>query len=308
MNTPNTPPPRDNLISHGTGASAAFDERLQAIGLRLRTAGDHPSATVERQLQLLDELAGIELGRFLLEHRGLDAYWTHRVVTHLPGGQTASPMERWLLEQAPSARATRERFGIFRSQLQALLRPGAVMASVPCGLMGELLLLEHGPDVRLIGIDLDQQALDGARKLAEEHGLTGSLTLRREDAWALTLKEEADVLASNGLNVYEPDDTRVVALYRTFFDALKPGGTLVTSFLTPPPVLSPESPWSMAEIDPEALAFQQLVFMRIIEAKWNAFRTHAQTRAQLEEAGFTDIRFIDDRARLFPTVVASKPA
>jgi hypothetical protein len=29
--------------------------------------------------------------------------------------------------------------------------------------------------------------------------------------------------------------------------------------------------------------------------------------AQLKEAGFVDIRFIDDRARMFPTVVAQKP-
>ena len=81
----------------------------------------------------------------------------------------------------------------------------------------------------------------------------------------------------------------------------------MTSFLTPPPTLSAESPWKMAQLDPAALALQFLLFVRIIEVKWGAFRTHAQTRAQLERAGFVDIRFIDDRASMFPTVVARKP-
>jgi hypothetical protein len=63
----------------------------------------------------------------------------------------------------------------------------------------------------------------------------------------------------------------------------------------------------MAEVDSESLALQHVMFVRVIEAKWSAFRTHAQTMVQLQDAGFADIRFIDDRARMFPTVVAQKP-
>jgi hypothetical protein len=72
-------------------------------------------------------------------------------------------------------------------------------------------------------------------------------------------------------------------------------------------VLSPESPWDMSAVSTAALALQHVLFVRVIEAKWSAFRTHAQTREQLERAGFTDITFVDDRARMFPTVVARKP-
>lgn len=118
---------------------------------------------------------------------------------------------------------------------------------------------------------------------------------------------EFDVVTSNGLNIYEPDDARVTALYRVFFDMLKPGGWLVSSFLTPPPAISPESPWNAEAIDQSALTLQHLLLVRIVEAKWNAFRTHSQTARQLDEAGFEDIRFVDDRARMFPTVVARKP-
>lgn len=63
----------------------------------------------------------------------------------------------------------------------------------------------------------------------------------------------------------------------------------------------------MAELDPAALALEFQLFAHIIEVKWSAFRTHAQTRSQLEQAGFVDIRYIDDRAGTFPTVMASKP-
>jgi hypothetical protein len=47
--------------------------------------------------------------------------------------------------------------------------------------------------------------------------------------------------------------------------------------------------------------------VRVIEVKWSAFRTHVQTRSRLEEAGFDDFKFYDDRARMFSTVLAHKP-
>jgi SAM-dependent methyltransferase len=301
----------DRLISHGVDPRHDREDLLQRIKSRLHREGDLPGASVDQQIGLLEALSAFELGRFLLENRGLNAYWTHQLVTYAQGAKSTgstSELEYRIFEKLPAVLATRERFGIFRAQLQALLRPGLALASIPCGLMGELLLLDYSgqPDITLVGVDLDQQALNSALALAQERGLAGRLSLRCEDAWASSLRGEIDVLASNGLNIYEPDDARVTALYRSFLDTLAPGGTLVTSFLTPPPTLSAESPWNLAEVDRESLALQHLLFVRIIEAKWSAFRTHAQTRAQLEDAGFIDIRFIDDRARMFPTVVARK--
>ncbi|MEA3121021.1 MAG: hypothetical protein QOH33_562 [Paraburkholderia sp.] len=301
----------EQLISHGAQAHVGYEERVHLIKSRLREEKDVPGASVQQSIALLDQLAATEIGRFLIENRGLNAYWTHQLVTYRPGTMAArSPtdFEYRIFETLPAALATRERFGIFQQHLQGLLRPGAVLASIPCGLMGELLLLDYAgfDDIKLIGIDLDQTALDGALAVARERGLTDRVELRRADAWACGLYADVDVLTSNGLNIYEADDARVTALYRAFFDALKPGGTLITSFLAPPPTLSPQSPWNMAEIDKEALSLQQVLFVRLIEAKWSAFRTHDQTRQQLEAAGFCCIEFIDDRARMFPTVVAKK--
>lgn len=303
----------DRLISHEDQSDRSYEQAAEAAKARLRAGGDLPGATVKQQLAVVDQLASFELGRFLLVNRGLDAYWTHRLVTYVPGtlkrGEV-SDLEYQVFEQMPAVLATRERFGIFRREVQAMLKPGIALASVPGGLMGDLLLLDHTacPDATLLGVDLDQRALDGARALATERGLAPQLTLRHADAWEMDLNGAADVLTSNGLNIYEPDDERVTALYRKFFDALKPGGRLVTSFLTPPPMLSPESPWDMSAVTPALLGLQHLLFVKIIEAKWSAFRTQAQTRAQLEAAGFTEMTFIDDRARMFPTVVARKPA
>ncbi|WP_439891200.1 SAM-dependent methyltransferase [Ralstonia sp. 25C] len=301
------------LLSHSVEQPDTDAALLERVRARLSAAGDQPGATVEQLLSLADALAHCDLGRFLLRNRGLNAYWTHQLVTYRPGtlpASNADNLEYQLFEKLPAVLATRERFGIFRDQLQALLRPGMTAASVPCGLMGDLLLLDYRqlPGVQLIGVDLDPAALVGAKALAAQHGLADRLSLYQQDAWHLHLYGSVDVLVSNGLNIYEPDDTRVTALYRGYLDALRPGGTLVTSFLTPPPVLSPDSPWNTSAIEPAALALQAQLFVKVIEAKWQTFRTHAQTSEQLRQVGFADIRFVDDQARMFPTVIARKSA
>ncbi|MCC4620061.1 class I SAM-dependent methyltransferase [Xanthomonas cassavae CFBP 4642] len=303
---------RGQLISHSTETPPQDEALLQAVRARLRATASGADAHVDELLALVDELWTFALGRFLLVSRGLNAEWTHQMVTHPSGSlakESTPALQYALFESMPSLLATRERFGIFRQQLQALLRPGIVLASIPCGWMGELLLLDYRqcPGVRLIGVDLDPEALEGARRLASQHGLEGQLSLQLDDAWAPGEAASVDVLTSNGLNIYEPDEERVVALYGRFYDRLRPGGTLVTSALTPPPGLSPESPWNLDAIDAEGLRLQTLVLAEIVQVAIS-FRTHAQTREQLERAGFVDVRFIDDSTCAFPTVIARKPA
>jgi SAM-dependent methyltransferase len=301
----------NGLLSHGSLPTPSLDARLIKIRERLRLAGEIPGVTVDQQLDLLDELAQTEVGRFLLVNRGLNAFWTHRVVTYEAFGDRRAPegLERTILETLPTALATRERFNIFQRELQSHVRSGSTLASVPCGFMGDLLLLDYSQvkDVRLLGIDLDPEAIEGAARLAVTHGLDKIASFQKEDAWEMQWEDRLDVLASNGLNIYEPDEERVVALYRRFWNALKPGGLLLTSFLTPPPSLSDTSSWKMDLIDRDALMLQQVLFMRLIEAKWSVFRTHDQTRHHLQAAGFLDIEFIDDAQGMFPTVKASKP-
>jgi len=130
--------------------------------------------------------------------------------------------------------------------------------------------------------------------------------LHQGDAWKMTFKNEFDLISSNGLNIYEPDDERVTQLYQAFYNALKPGGKLVTSFLTPPPTLSNSCEWDMAAINQADLLKQKIIFVDILEAKWQCFRTSTQTQLRLESVGFEQIEFIYDKARLFPTVIAYK--
>src|SRR5258708_26404569 len=128
----------NRLISHGADSRNVWEDLLQAIKARLREAGDLPGATVDQQISLLEQLSTFELGRFLLENRGLNAYWTHQLVTYLPGAawtRSLSDLEYQIFEKLPVVLATRERFGIFRQQVQAMLGPGLALASVPCGLM-----------------------------------------------------------------------------------------------------------------------------------------------------------------------------
>jgi cyclopropane fatty-acyl-phospholipid synthase-like methyltransferase len=219
-------------------------------------------------------------------------------------------LEYVIFETLPAVLVSRERCKIFRQEVQARLEPGFALASVPCGWMGDLLLLdyERSPDVRLLGLDLDQNALDGAQKFANQRGLAQQVELRHANAWEMDLNAEVDILTSNGLNIYESDNERVVSLYLKFFNALRPGGQLVTSFLMPPPGLSDESPWDVNAVTHNALALQHLLFVQIVEVKWSSFRTHSETRAQLERVGSRYVTFLNDRGRMFPTVIAGKPS
>ncbi|WP_244193904.1 class I SAM-dependent methyltransferase [Bordetella genomosp. 12] len=274
------------------------------IEARLMQCGDLPGWPVSRQIELLHDLAQCPLGAFLLRHGGLDAHWTDVVVGCQPGNGDAT--ERLLLERLPAAAATRARFGIFTQQLQGALRPGMTLLSLPCGTLSDLLNLDyrHAPAARLVGIDIDPSALATAQQRAAQRGLPAEL--RHEDAWQCRLDVAADIVVSHGLTIYEPDDARVRELYRRCAALLKPGGLLLTSFMTPPPSLNPASPWRMDLLDPADLMLQQVLFTRLLQPAWTGLRTHAQTRALLQEAGLDEIVFHDDPAALFPSVTARR--
>lgn len=180
-----------------------------------------------------------------------------------------------------------------------------VCASVPCGLMDDLLSLNYKDlqNIKLVGIDLDDESLKLGAENAKKHNIAFVDSLKK-DAWDMGVNNEYDLLTSNGLNIYEKDDKRVIELYKSFWKALKPGGVLITSFLTPPPALSKESPWK--EVNTQDAVKQKAIFSDIIQTGWQSFRTEVTTKQQLEQAGFRDIEFIYDRQHMFPTVIAKK--
>lgn len=300
----------NSLISHrpeGRPLEAVISE----LRGRIIAEGDKPCSSVAEQLSWLEQLTCFELGRFLLTHRGLNGYWTHYAVylhprrRHTNGDiPSLGQLEQFLLDRAPTILATQERFTHFQRIVQDEIDrwPGEelALASVPCGLMADLLTLNYRScgRVDLAGFDLDDESLHLASELAAKAGLRADLL--HEDAWELCVEGRFDVLVSNGLNLYEPDDERVTQLYVKFSRALKPGGLLVTSFLTPP------SEWRREVIDPEAISLQKVIISNIIGARWQCFRSTEMSRQQLEAAGFEEIRLIPDRANLFPTVPARR--
>lgn len=310
---------QSRLLSHGL-ETPGVEEAVAAITARIRRDGDKPHVSAAQQLRLVDELAGFPFGRFLLQNRGWNGFWTDVVIEHPdrgrltgtdPTGRPLTPLEREILDRFPVVLATQQRARIFRREIQRHVSDGAALASVPCGLMRDLLGLDFAgvKRIRLVGVDLDPTSLERAARLAEDTGLSRFLELHAGDAWQIPFESAFTLLTSNGLSIYEPDDEKVTSLYRGFWTALAPGGVLVTSTLTSPPggAHGTESEWDMGRIDPEALLRQRIVFGDILEAKFQAYRSTATTRAQLHRAGFESIAFHWDEARIFPTVLARKP-
>ncbi|HVY53222.1 MAG TPA: class I SAM-dependent methyltransferase [Gammaproteobacteria bacterium] len=297
------------LISHNI-STADLNQIVKEKAEKIKSAGDKPYASVDQQLELLHELTQFDFGRFLLCNKGINGYWTHYMLTYpwQPKKARQNRLEAFILERAPTVLATQERFRIFLSENQKLVSDNNKLACIPSGMMGELLYLDYSSitDIHLVGIDYDHDTLDDAKKLAQEKSLLKFTQFEQADAWQLNLDNEFDLISSNGLNIYEPNESKVVALYQQFYNALKSDGKLVTSFLTPPPQLTTDCEWNMGAINQQDLLLQKIIFVDIIEAKWQCFHSSQFMQKHLEAIGFNSIQFIYDKAKLFPTVIATK--
>lgn len=308
--------PNSRLLSHQvTAPDLAIT--VNNIKARIIKAGDLPHVSVKRQLQILNELTAFDFGKFLLQHQGANGFWTHYFLTHPWHGrktglnnaqQPFTTLEGFILDQAPLMLATQERFLHFLAENQLMVKNGAALACIPCGMMGELLCLNYAgiSNIRLVGIDLDTQAINDAKILTQRNNLLHWTEFMQKDAWHLDLKNEFNLISSNGLNIYEPDDDKVFALYESFYHALVPHGTLVTSFLTYPPNFPELCEWEMQKINPADSLLQRIIFGDVLNAKFQCYRTTTTTKEQLNKIGFKEIKFIYDRAKIFPTVVAKK--
>lgn len=291
------------LLSHRPHASETAATHARE---RLRQS-DSLNLPLDETLAMVDALEAFELGRYLLANKGLNGYWTAYVILYGKDKEGLSNMEDWLLNRAPSLLATRERFGIFQKEILKHLQPGMHVASLPCGLMEDFLGLspEKLQALEITGIDLDEDALKEAAEIASSRGIDHCRFLNR-DAWDLQLSEAFHLMASNGLNIYEPDAARLVALYREMARALRPRGVLITSYLAHPD--DPALPKPQITVNPQDARMQKALFMDIIQPKWQCFQTEASVREQLQAAGFTVESIVYDARCLFPMVVARKGA
>lgn len=172
--------------------------------------------------------------------------------------------------------------------------------------MAELLTLEPSfPEASFIGIDIDTKSLQHAQTLATQTGIK-NVKFIEHDAWSFQDPESVDILVSNGLNIYVENLEQEKILYRNFFNLLKPGGLLITSFLTFP-LSFPESEWDVQKINPLALRLQKMVFTDLLGAKWQHYHISKEMFGIFHEIGFDDIEIHWDRQKIFPTISARKP-
>ncbi|WP_131782389.1 class I SAM-dependent methyltransferase [Legionella gresilensis] len=307
---------QERLISHII-SPMTIKSTTQKIKERIKKQGDKPYISVLAQIEILDQLNQFDFGQYLLQNQGINGYWTHYMLTHPwwgrktgknNRGEPLTKLEDFLLNRAPTILATQQRFEIFLRENQKRVKNHAKLACIPSGMMGELLYLDYKSidDILLTGVDYDSNTLNDAKVLAEKQGLANFIQLVQQDAWNLSFQGEFDLISSNGLNIYEPDDEKVTELYRQFYKALKPDGQLVASFLTYPPTLTKNCEWDLSKVNQSDLLTQKIIFADIIEAKFQCYRSSEQTKEQLITAGFKNAEFIYDEAKMFPTVVAYK--
>ncbi len=69
--------------------------------------------------------------------------------------------------------------------------------------MGELLDLDYSKieNFTLYGIDLDPETVSQAQAYAEEKNFLPHCQFMQKDAWNLEMKQQFDLLASNGLSI-----------------------------------------------------------------------------------------------------------
>lgn len=271
----------------------------------------------EECLHYLKELEKIGFGQFLLVNKGLNGYWTQYLINYpFEGKQTGlnhegtplSEMERFLLEKAPVALATQQRAQIFKTQIQSQVKNGVKLASIPCGLMGDLLALDYNSiqEFQLTGVDMDLLSLQQAKMQAKNNHLFDHCRFIHEDAWNIKFFDEFDLISSNGLNIYVKEDDKLTKLYQRFFDALKPDGQLVISTLTPPPISGKKCEWDMSKINAQDLLKQTVIFSDIVGSNWQCFRDTDETKSQLASVGFKQFDCLFDEAKMMPTIIAYK--
>ncbi|MCH9632231.1 MAG: hypothetical protein S4CHLAM6_05610 [Chlamydiae bacterium] len=175
--------------------------------------------------------------------------------------------------------------------------------------MDELISLDYSNSSShsLCGVDIDTNTIEYVQTLLGAHSQKDHVTLINDDAWDFKMAMPADLIVSNGLNIYVKDDQKVTELYQHFYDQLKPGGELITSFLTHPPVISPQTEWNLSEVNQEDALRQKIIMADVLGVSWQFYRSIEQTTEQLQLVGFEAIQIISDRANIFPTVIAKKP-
>lgn len=291
-------------ISHQTTSYIPYDDNTRQLVASTKSRlekSDNLFLPLKETLELLHELASFSLGRFLLHNRGLNGYWTSYIFRNNPEPDTLE-LESWLLNQSFYVMA-RERFYMFQEEITKKLHSNMTLASIPSGLMDDFLFLDFSrySNIQLVGIDADTESLTLARQNANERGFSNEqVSLMQKDAWNLEINAEFDLIASNGLNMYESCENRLIALYSNFYNALKPEGTLLISFIPPPPK------HIESLVSAENFLKERAIFGDIVQINYLNFCTEESMTSQLQSTGFTIENIRYNEKGMAPVIVAKK--
>ncbi|MFZ9035628.1 MAG: SAM-dependent methyltransferase [Francisellaceae bacterium] len=283
----------------------SYDKALREIENRI---GD-----TKNLLELLERLKGAKLGRYLIENRGINAFWTDVVVNFPLMSQAQKEIlnltdyDIEMLTHLPTLCATQERFGIFKQEIAKLLMGNNTILVAPSGLLPEIVSQDFSDKtVHITACDIDAETQTLLKKRLQATPLESYVDYCCEDIFCFDRANRYDLVVSNGLNIYIADSDRLKTLFAIFYSALRSKGVMITSFLTHP-IGHPQSPWQMDKIDQNKLLEQKRIFVDILQATWSHFRSEAEMRKLLSDIGFIDIELILDRRGMFPTIKAIKP-
>ncbi len=290
------------------------DIALDTIKTRLLAKDCLPNFSYEQACQILDSLSSFPLGRHILQTSGANGFWTDYMISfprleeNLAGKMLSmNRLEYFIIFEMPSVIAQRKLFRYSQKIAQTHVRANNKLASIPCGVMRDLLELKIKPieNVCFVGIDFDSESLNVAKKIASEKGIS-NVRFEQKDAWNLEIHSEFDFVTSIGLNCYECDRDRVIALYREIYQALKPGGVFFTGVLTYPPGYGNQSDWNLKNIPKHHAEMDQILTRDILDLKFQNYRTLNEIDIDFRKAGFTNISVVPDSYRIFPAVIAIK--
>lgn len=289
----------------------SFQQAFAAIKQRITTQQDSRFASKAEQLSLLEQLSAFEFGRSLIRHQRLTRYWRHYILTYSlcqPQYDQLSPLHVEMLNHFPLINAIQQRHRIVLAQLQQRVQNNTRLLSLPCGLMEELAYLEykHIEQIELVGVDRDDKALEQARGICQARRIYPFTALYNQDPWQLEKLGKFDAISSHSLILYEPNKTKIASFYQQCYNSLNKNGLFITSFLTPPPDLDMECEWDFRYLEAKYLRKQKILFSEVLQTKWQAYQKSVHLRDLLSQAGFQDIQFFYDEAKLFPVVVGQR--
>lgn len=278
--------------------------------------------------QEIDKALEFPFGKFILEHHGVNGEYSHQIfpwlflsenTNNLPGGVSIKPMpnnftndlERFLLTQAPIATASQQRFKFFVQQIQLTIKDskGKInIANFPCGWMSDLCLsLSFNSSLTnkiksITGFDLDEANKAGIECLLKQYDLYKKINFNFVNADATKSMQNRfvghyDLVIATGLSLYL-DDAKCEKYFATLSSLLKPGGTLITSTMTPP------DDWR--NIDKDLAERERDFFFTICNVKFSFFRSTNTAVKLLNKYNFELQEIFHDHSHVFPTIVAKK--